>query len=300
MNKLNTFLFVCLSAIVVSCDSIKDSLKDCVYDTNIAIKFDYYGDESQGNNVLEKYIFSSELYIYDSNGKLFLHHSVAQDDLLSRHVVKLPSGSYTLVNVGNVGNKSKVTGVKFMTSGKISPKGYLDNTLIDTNDKLYFSSQEINVPKGGKLNETSKNVTVEFKAATIQLYVISKGFGNRNMGVAVDHLVPQIDFNLHDAASADATYYLPLSRNLEQDVIVNTGHTFRFKNQNDINVTLFEKIGDTSHSIEKVSLASMIAQEGLNVENKQELILVIEFEQTTKGISVSIKEWKEIIVVPGN
>lgn len=290
MKKLNTFILICLGVLLTNCD-IKDSLKDCVYTSNINLSFEYFADES--SNVVEKHLNSAKLYIYADNGLLYNIVGITQNELTSHKSLDLPIGKYSLVCWGNQGTYSEISNENDIDLARLSPDGYSKGR-ITTNDNLYFGKKNISITAP---NSTVRE-TLKFESANIQFIVNAHNFGSKDLSVTIENLMPQYNFNMEPTKGYEATYN-PVMSNENSKMKTFLAHSLRFKNNNNIKVKLYDS-NNMATPLKAIVLKELLEQENISVENKQEVTLYINFKNTTNGIIVSISDWDEEDIILGN
>lgn len=298
MNKINTLFLVLLSIVLGSCD-VTDSIKNCTYETSIKLQFEYLPESNSGNKIGTFLKEDARLFIYNEDGSLYSDYLVSPDELLSQYFISLPSGNFTLVCWGNPGDNTEINGAPFLDGASVSAKGYTANEDLHTNDKLYFARMDLVVPEFNNTSSKLIEETVKFKSSSVLFEVIAKNFESKDLFVTIDNLTPQYDFNM-SPKPYNAIYYLNRANMSDLSVISFKGNTFRFNNNNNIHINLYEKeLNGNTKLLKSQELKSLLQSENINAELTSELNLYVEFVATSYGISVSVKEWKSVEIIPG-
>ena len=283
MQHFKLLLVVALMLILGGC--IHDDLKDC---PTINLTFSYFADE--GEEVIEDYIHSGKLFIYDEQGALVCTQAISNDKLGKGKYVSLalPTGKYTAICWGNAEANTVLTNTDQMNLARLSAHGYGTSTPISTNDPLYWGQKEITVASNP---DRQKVELVQMHSAHIKLDIRLKGLQHATATIHVHSLQPEVDF-INDATTAPLTTYIP--QVVEKDNIQRAFlHVLRFGSSNTIQVEVFKN--QQAESL-KVDLNEILRENdlfSLLSSSREEITLTLLIEFFGLDAEVTIPAWDQ-------
>lgn len=298
MKYRNSFLLLLLT-LLTSC--VSDSQDDCLKVTDIYLTHEYNADVNQ--NVLKQHIKASSLYIFDRTGKLVKKVNLKRDDLVfGSEVASLKGGEYTLVSWANLGEYSKVEYSSQKQTGVVKVVSLLGGNRFTTTDKLYYAKKQVIIPNNNSNASTNFLDKLIYKSAHINFRVIVRGKQGTDIDVIFKNLMPQYDFD-RTALRPYETEFRPL---IIEETLEEGGYkrllefsSFRFKDNNNVTIDVKDK-ATGEYLTSQLKLKELMDQNGVSVENKQEVYLLIEFSIESGRLVVNIKEWDEDDVIPEN
>lgn len=280
---------------------VNDSYEDCEKVTLIRLTHEYRGDVTE--NVLRQHLNFSSVYIYDENENLVDRVAVSRDGLIfGSTLAALPGGRYRLVSWANAGKNTLAEYTNLKPIARIKNISSLGELTLDTSDKLYYASKEILVPQNSSYTPNEMSAHLTYESAHINFKVVVRGKKGTDIEVSFKNLMPMYDFDFHALKPYETTYYpLLIDETLEEGGYKRLLEfsTFRFRNQNAVTIELREKTTNVLLS-EAISLSDLMQKNGITVEDKQEVNILLEFSLESGKVHVQIKDWKEDEVIPGN
>lgn len=298
MKSISTALILLL---LVSGCSLNDSYKNCFPDTDLYLEFEYLADTK--NNVLRKHISHSRVYIYDNTDLLIDSFDVNQNGLIhGKDLGVFPIGEYTFISWANMHNQTEITQSEFLETGRLNTLKFKDPDYITGNDPLYYAQQKVTITKNYESTRILQKDTLKYQSAHINFRVIVHGMKDKEIKVVFNHLMPEYDFNMNSARPYETSYHpIVVEEDLEEDGYKRLMEfaALRFKDKNQITIELLDlKSGELITP--KLSLEQLMLKNEVSVENKQEVTLLIEFRISDNSIQVTLKEWEEQEIIPGN
>lgn len=254
----------------------------------IQLTFQYNADGKE--NVIDSYIHTALLYIYDKNGKLCSTLSVTKSQLVHEGVkLNLPFGQYTLVSWGNIGKHTVVTHNELLKTGRISTPEFNNRSVIPTNDSLYQSRLEFVVEEQIK-NKSIKNNVLHFNSAHIRLEIYVRSLFKPH--ILVHNLMPEYNLMMGETQPFQSTYTPIVEYLSEEEVYATLFYVYRFRNDNPIQVEISIP-RDPSISCIIIDLEKYMAEQDppLLVEGIQEVTIPLLIELHKLGISYKFPEW---------
>lgn len=289
MRNSLSILFMSLLFILTGC--MKENRDNCPVSTHILFHYQADGE----SNVIDEYIESGTLFVFNAQGDLAEKISVSTKQLHTDGVfLTLPFGEYRLVCWGNVNGHTEITGSENLKNMRIHSPGFTASTPILTNDALYTGSIPLTVRKG----VDDQVERLDFRAAHINLEIYVRS--SVQPVIQVDHLMPQYNGLMEETQPFETTYIPSVSYTEEHEVFGALLNVFRFKNDNPIMINV-ELPGLPWASAISISLKDFMAQQvpPLTVEDKQEVTIPILIEFDGLAVICKIPEWLIEVGFPG-
>lgn len=160
-----TAILFCLISLFSSC--ITGDYDDCIVYKYPKIYFSYKDD--MGNDLLNQYVSSATLYIYDASGNLVYTLPVSEQKMKANNGVQfsdLTEGNYKIVAWANMGKNTSISDVKT-----------LDKSLLKTNslatestDPIYYGSETFKLVKG-----SNADIKIKLNSIHVKFSITVKG-----------------------------------------------------------------------------------------------------------------------------
>ncbi|MDH6306156.1 hypothetical protein M2459_002870 [Parabacteroides sp. PF5-5] len=197
LTKIATPLCVAIILVILLPGCMHDSLEEC---HGIRVSYRYFRDGA-GNNLLGNYIRTTEVFIFDYDGKLLPDYPI--NGLPSE--LELPIGNYTIVVWGN--RAASIPGGNMSKSGMLLKTKDGETEIKNAGDRLYYGYRSFSVGENGM---THINVDMVHAHAVMSLTIRWKSNPPENTG----------DFYLSLQEAPPASSFLPgtISKGLKWDV----------------------------------------------------------------------------------
>lgn len=284
MHKpLYILLFATFSLLFTGC--IKDNLDDCP--ASIFLMFNYQADGE--DNVIDTYIHSGQLFVYDQSTKLVDVLPVSASQLKNGLSLNLPFGEYTIVCWGNAETQTEITHEEELQTARLNAPGYYQNTQIFTNDALYHGTLDLSVAQTTR-DHVRITETLDFNAAHINLEVYVRY--KTEPTIQVHHLMPQYDFKMGNTQPFETDYTPTVSYIEKRKAYAALLNVLRFDNDNPITVEV-DLPGGLLTSPVSIHLKEFMEEQtpALTVEGRQEVTISVLIEFTDLGVTCKIPEW---------
>lgn len=290
MRKLYTYLL--LSMIVtlpLAGGCIRENMDDCK--GKVTLRFRYVGDGT--TDIFPEKIEHVTMYVYSiADGSLAAIQKY-DDNALAAYQgadVMLFPGRYEVVCWGNALDETTIN-----EGEKIAADGYFENTDIATNDPLYYSTIEIEVPE----TLAENNYICDFVCSHVKFRVRVEGFDQTTMGVPSLELTQLASFTDFDNVPSDeerCSYHpvLAAGSDGEQTVYTAEFNTLRFNDDNDIMLRLHSD--ETRVVAHEFPLADFLQEHNIAVEGVNEVTVPILIRFSPIG--VTIDDWDSVPVNP--
>ena len=300
IRYISTWLGMLLTLyLVTACDRVYDDLSNCFGNT---IVFSYLADDNQEH--LREYVDGIDVFIFDAKGEILVEkHHVAGEQLLSPLEVTLPEGDYKVVAVGNaltetfIGSEGGYKGASLSRPELIEKDGQASGTF----DRLYLGETTIT----SKVMNESRDV-VRLYSLHVKIHAVVLSDENNNSqtwfeqnkeeGFRLTMESPSARFSFSGQRTGKTSFDLAFTANEKDDCFVLAFNTLRFEDKDPLTIRLIqgEKVLCT------VDVAQYIAQypEQIRITGRQEAVLPLFFRQNPLSLSISIKPWEAVDVVP--
>ena len=285
--------------LVTACNRVYDDLSGCLGNTII---FSYLADDSQEH--LQEYVDGIEVFIFDAkNENLVEKHHLEKERLLSPLEVTLPEGDYKVVAVGNALKETTISKEDNYKGTSVSRPELIekDGRASGTFDRLYLGETVIT---SKVLNESRDVVRLYSQHVKIHAVVLSDDDNNvqtwfeQNKGEGFQLVMEPTSarFSFSGRRSGETSFDLPFVAGEKNDRFVLDFNTLRFDDKDPLEISLMqgEKVLCT------VNVAQYIAQysEQIRITERQEAVLPLFFRQNPLSLSISVKPWEAVDVVP--
>lgn len=284
--------------LVTACDRVYDDLSGCLGNT---IVFSYLADDNQEH--LQEYVDDIDVFIFDvGNGALVEKHHLEGEQLLSPLEVRLPEGDYKVVAVGNALNETVIGDGAYGEASVSRPElAEKDGSAAGTFDRLYLGETTIT---SKVMNDSRDVVRLYSQHVKIHAVVLSDEDNNsqtwfeQNKGEGFRLTLESLSarFSFSGQRAGKTSFDLAFTASGKNDRFVLDFNTLRFEDGDPLTIRLMqgEKVLCT------VDVAQYIAQypEQIRITGRQEAVLPLYFRQNPLSLSISVKPWEAVDVVP--
>ena len=270
--------------LVTACDRVYDDLSGCLGNT---IVFSYLADDNQEH--LQEYVDGIDVFIFDAKGEVLIEkHHLERERLLSPLEVTLPEGDYKVVAVGNaltetiIGKEDSYKGSSVSRPELMEKDGRASGTF----DRLYLGETAIT---SKVMNESRDVVRLYYQHVKINAVVLSDDDNNsqtwfeqnKEAGFRLTMESLSARFYLSGQRAGETSFDLPFIAGDDKDPLM-------------IRLMQGDKVLCT------VIVALYIAQypEQIRITGRQEAVLPLFFRQNPLSLSISVKPWEAVDVVP--
>lgn len=295
MKKIGfIILFSMLMAFALS-SCIRENLDSCK--GKISLQFRYVGDGT--TDIFPEKIEKVTLFAYSVKDNTLAGKLECDKNALDRYQgveMELYPGEYRIVCWGNALADTEIN----LNEKYVAATGYSDGNIIKTNDRLYFSEVDINVPSSLKRTEA----VCDFTSSHIKMQVKLEGFigaampasetGTKdNICLTMAGLPAVTDFS--NVTSGTVGYY-PQLEVCEDDPssFVAKYNVMRFTDQNEVEMIL---TGNGDKELISFSLSEFMKKYDIAVEGINEAVVSILIRAGKVGIEVV--DWDVENVDPG-
>ena len=284
--------------LVTACDRVYDDLSGCLGNT---IVFSYLADDNREH--LQEYVDDIDVFIFDvGNGALVEKHHLEGEQLLSPLEVRLPEGDYKVVAVGNALNETVIGDGAYGEASVSRPElAEKDGPAAGTFDRLYLGETTIT---SKVMNDSRDVVRLYSQHVKIHAVVLSDEDNNsqtwfeQNKGEGFRLTLESLSarFSFSGQRAGKTSFDLAFTAGGKNDRFVLDFNTLRFEDGDPLTIRLMqgEKVLCT------VDVAQYIAQypEQIRITGRQEAVLPLYFRQNPLSLSISVKPWEAVDVVP--
>lgn len=274
-----------ISLIVILCcfSCIKEDLDNC---PTTRLFFSYLADSD--TEVLEQYIASAHLFVYNDKKELVMTKSLSQKELIQKEGVGLvlPQGRYHAVCWGNIRANTEMSQYNSLSSGLITTAGFLSNEKIETSDALYWGEQEIRIESKEAVSDTH---LLKFRSAHINLSINVYGV-DEAVAITVHNLMPQYNFMMDPMQPYETVYTPEVTFLPEEKGYRSYLHTLRFKTRNPIAIEVKTEAMDVPYRLELSKFLETFYPHVL-LEERQEVTIPIVIQFDGLDITATIPEW---------
>lgn len=284
---------------VTACDRIYDNLDGCLGNT---IVFSYLADDNQEH--LQEYVSGIDVFIFDAKGEILVErHLLNRERLLSPLEVTLPEGDYKVVAIGNaltetvISKESNYKGALFSRPELLEQDGQASGTF----DGLYLGETDIT---SKVMNGARDIVRLYSQHVKIHAVVLSDDDNNSQtwfeqnkeagFRLTMESLSARVYFS--GQRTGETFFDLPFATGEKNDRFVLDFNTLRFDDNDPLMIRLMqgEKVLCT------VDVAQYIAKypDQIQITGRQEAVLPLYFRQNPLSLSISVKPWEAVDVVP--
>ena len=285
--------------LVTACDRVYDDLSGCLGNT---IVFSYLADDNQEH--LREYMGGIDVFIFDAkDGVLAEKHHVERRHLLSPLEVTLPEGDYKVVAVGNALRETGI-GVEGGYEEALVSRPELmekDGGASCTFDSLYLGETVITSKVMNEARDVVRLYSQHVKVHAVVLPDSDANAGtwfeqNKKAGFHLTMESPSARLSFSGQRAGKTSFDLAFTADGKNDRFLLNFNTLRFEDGDPLTIRLMqdEKVLCT------VNIAQYIAQypEQIRITGRQEAVLPLYFRQNPLSLSVSVKPWEAVDVVP--
>lgn len=285
--------------LVTACDRVYDDLSGCIGNT---IVFSYLADDNQEH--LLEYVDGIDVFIFDAKDEVLVdRHHLEREQLLSPLEVTLPEGDYKVVAVGNVLTETIISEEGGYKGSVVSRPELMkkDGRASGTFDRLYLGETTIT---SKVMNESRDVVRLYSQHVKIHAVVLSEGGNdvqtwfeqNKEAGFRLTMESPSARFSFSGQRAGETSFDLAFTTGEKNDHFMLDFNALRFEDGDPLTIRLMqgEKVLCT------VDVAQYIAQypEQIRITGRQEAELPLFFRQNPLSLSISVKPWETVEVVP--
>lgn len=245
-----------------------------------------------------------EVFIFDAgSGALVEKHHLERERIFSNLEVRLPEGSYKVVAVGNALEETLINkDSNYQTASISRPElSEKDGHAVGTFDKLYLGETIIT----SKAMHDSHDV-LKLYSQHVQIHAVvlpdteedaGLWFGQNNgkgFHLVMEPLTSRLSFS--GKRSGITSFDIPFIAVKEKGCFILDFNTLRFDDGDPIAIRLM-KGEDTLCTVD---VAQYIAQyhDRICITGRQEAVLPLFFRQNPYSLSISVKPWESVDVVP--
>ena len=259
--------------LVTACDRVYDDLSGCLGNT---IVFSYLADDNREH--LQEYVDDIDVFIFDvGNGALVEKHHLEGEQLLSPLEVRLPEGDYKVVAVGNALNETVIGDGAYGEASVSRPElAEKDGPAAGTFDRLYLGETTIT----SKVMNDSRDV-VRLYSQHVKIHAV---------------VLPDDDENAGTWYEQNKGTGFRLTMETLSDRFVLDFNTLRFKDGDPLTIRLMQ--GDKVLCTVDVAEYIALYPDQIRITGRQEAVLPLFFRQNPRSLTVSVKPWEAVDVVP--
>lgn len=266
--------------------------------------FSYQADGTE--EVLNQYIHSGKLFVYDDKGELYMEKELTTNDLEEGvYLENIHSGKWDIIAWGNVGSYTKIENNNSLTEAVLSTLPNKENNLFQTTDSLYVARFSLNVkelPKDGK-------VTLSFASAHISFDVLIKDFDsfksneNSTIQLAINKAGTQYifaDITKEKPISITPHPFFPILKHSSKENIYRARfELFRIENMDNLTLNINEIIGEQSITRKPIPLFDYLAENRIPFQGRNEVnIPIMVIFKGNLDIHIEPFEWGIINLIP--
>lgn len=295
-----TWLLLMVTAFVVtSCNQVYDDLGACLGNT---IVFSYLADDNKEH--LQEYVDDIDVFIFDAEDEnLVEKYHLKGEQLSSPLEVRLPEGKYRVVAVGNALKETSIIKKDSYKEGLVSRLELTENDIpaVGTFDRLYLGET---IVTSKVLNESRDVVRLYSQHVKIHAEVLPDGDAdiqpwfeqNTKNGFRLQVESLSARFSFTGTRSGITSFDLSFTAGEKKDRFVLDFNTLRFEDKDPILIYLVQN----EAVLCTVDVAQYIAQyhDKVQITGRQEALLPLYFRQNLFSLSVSVKPWEAVDVVP--
>jgi len=296
---LKTISVLCL-LILTATGCIDDDRGTCPPEQLVRLVFHYTAEG--GQNVVDKYIGTANIAVFDSKGNLVDALQVSKEQLLDPQGVLLPvkeAGEYSVVCWGNRGDNTEVTMGSSMETSTVQHPNYTNGTPVPTHDPLYYSLTSVTASQTEEVQGKT-----EFVCAYVGLDIYIKTPETTTRATAtpvveVHNLTPQYDFRMNPVNPFSQTYYPQTVFDTEKGLYAAHLNVLRFTDEE--NPTEIEiKDSGNGKTIYRMKLKEfMQAQEPpLSVAGNTEVRVPVLIDCSGLNVTVTLPQWGSEDITP--
>lgn len=289
MKLLKTWLI--LSGLLLA-GCMKNDMGDCPY--NVMLSFRYNGDGPIDR--FAEVVDAVTLYVFDSDSKFVCAKTLTESELRAYQGInlKLDPGKYRFVCWGNTFSNTAFVGEEQLQSARLYHPNLFAGREVQTNDPLYFGSEELVLPKDDIIAGE-----VLFASAHINMEIYTKGVEGmpaKLPPVEVQNLLAQYDFTMTTCGSP-MTYYPSVAFDAEKNASVSKLQVMRFADDNPITIDIKDPL-DKDNSIARLDLKEFMADNNIHVDGIHEVTIQILVEFGPLDVHITIPDWESEDITP--
>lgn len=265
---------------------------------NATVALEYTGDGTA--NVLREHIANVTYYVYDADGRQVATGRLESADLSAFRGfgLKLEKGSYDVVCWGNLEHYCRASLDERKETARIINLAHVADADPQTHDPLYFGKETLQI---GDSNEKA-SATVKFHAAHVTLWMYTKGVvdvdANGNACKPVFHVGGfHSEYDFTGTPGGIPISFRPESV-LKPERLICMARCIvpRFGEDTPAVLKVFQ--GSDHKLLEVVELSRFIADNKIEVEGKEEVVVPILFDFMGLEVVIRMPSWDEVDVSP--
>lgn len=284
--------------LVTACDRVYDDLSGCLGNT---IVFSYLADDNREH--LQEYVDDIDVFIFDvGNGALVEKHHLEGEQLLSPLEVRLPEGDYKVVAVGNALNETVIGDGAYGEASVSRPElAEKDGPAAGTFDRLYLGETTITSKVMNDSRDVVRLYSQHVKIHAVVLPDDDENAGtwyeqNKGTGFRLTMETLSARFSFSGQRSGETSFDLPFYTGGKNDRFVLDFNTLRFKDGDPLTIRLMQ--GDKVLCTVDVAEYIALYPDQIRITGRQEAVLPLFFRQNPRSLTVSVKPWEAVDVVP--
>lgn len=259
----------------------------------MGISFNYLANGK--TNLIQDYIESSKLYVYNRETEELIQSFQVKREMLqstNSFSIKLPTGDYTVVAVGNASDRTSIKYVSYLHNARVASPEYHKKQGLKSNDALYIARKDLTVDS----NEKETHLILDFKSAHIKFDVHVRGLSSIP-SFRVENLIPEVDFNNDETHAPNKTYSPPMFANDQHNTFQARFNTLRIHLDHEVLIHFTPK--STAHAY-TLNLNKFLAQKLPKVSlAQQEILIPILVNYDAVEITAEVPNWVTVPIVPG-
>lgn len=252
---------------------------------------------------LQEYVDDIDVFIFDvGNGALVEKHHLEGEQLLSPLEVRLPEGDYKVVAVGNALNETVIGDGAYGEASVSRPElAEKDGPAAGTFDRLYLGETTITSKVMNDSRDVVRLYSQHVKIHAVVLPDDDENAGtwyeqNKGTGFRLTMETLSARFSFSGQRSGETSFDLPFYTGGKNDRFVLDFNTLRFKDGDPLTIRLMQ--GDKVLCMVDVAEYIALYPDQIRITGRQEAVLPLFFRQNPRSLTVSVKPWEAVDVVP--
>ena len=296
---LKTIPLLCLLATAVA-GCIDEDRAGCLTEQPVRLVFRYTAEGDE--NVVDRYISSAHVSVFDGEGKLVDVLNAGKEELLSEQGVLLPikePGQYSVVCWGNAADNTEITMGGTLETSTVQHPNYTRGMPVPTHDPLYYSLTPITVSGTGEQQDNAR-----FICAYIGMDIYIKPSVAMTRAavppvVEVHNLTPRYDFGMNPLDAFSATSHPTVEMDEERGMYAAHLNVLRFTDEE--NPTEIEiKDSPGGESICRLKLKEFMQEQTppISVAGEKEVRIPVLIDYSGLEVTVTLPAWTGEEITP--
>ena len=283
-----------MSIIALFLVSCVDDDDDCLDDQlNARIEFNYRGNGD--TNVLERYITSGYLFIYNADKKYVKSMFLSLEEVLKGVDLALPgTGKYYLMSWANVGEYTELLNKTKLETLKLTHK----HDLTVTSDRVYYGLTEIELTDNDVSTNRIVKRTMHYKSGHINVEVNIHNATELKPIIHFKNVLNDLNYQGHHLQTL-TSYTIRTKNEIVDGQAVKRAEfsTLRFTKSNSILVEVLNE--ENGENILSENLMGLLDEEDLSKLEKEEVTLILNLNMNGDVIELSLEVWEDSEIILG-